>query len=463
MTLPECLRVSGDILNIEGWSVPALAARFGSPLYVFSETQLRQNARRIRAAFEEAWDGPVRVLPSIKANHALALRLILSQEGMGCDTYGPAELRGALAGGTPPELISLNGSFKDRELIAEGIEAGVRITIDSSPELALCEEEARRLGTVAKIRLRVRLWLPQLMYTSETRRDGIPMGIGFQVAKYGLPGDEVVALGLRALGSEHLDLTGIHFHSGRHTTDPAAWVAIARGYAAELIRLGEAWGGYVPREIDVGGGLPSATDPVGRRATELRDRPAPPPIEQHAASIASTLRRTLERGGMDVSGTVFEIEPGRSLYGDAGIHVATVVNVKHSREPIEFTWIGLDTSQLFLGSTFIEHSSYPYLVANKAGQAATWTVDLVGRTCLTDRIVPGAIVPPVEVGDTVAFVGTGAYDEALSSNFNALPRPATVLVRGEEAEVIRRAETIEDVFRRDVVPARLRESTFEAV
>jgi len=454
-TLPDCLTLSGDILHVEGCSVPALAERFGTPLNVVSESQLRQNARRIRAAFETAWAGPVRVLVAIKANNSLALRSLLSQEGFGCDTFGPAELRAALAGGTAPELVSLNGSFKDRELLAQAIEAGVRITIDSAPELSLCEEEARRLGKVAKVRLRIRLWLPHLMFTSEARGDGIPMGIGFQIAKYGVPSNEVVALGRDAIASQYLELSGIHFHSGRHTTDPGAWEAIAQGYAAELVRLSEAWDGYVPQEVDVGGGLPSSTDPVGRRAPEMRDRPAPPSIERYAEAIASTLRRSLERAGLDVSATVFEIEPGRSVYGSAAVHVARVLNVKHSTDPFEYRWIGLDTTQLFLGSTVIERAYYPILVANKASQAAVWTVDLVGRTCLIDRIIPGAVVPEVEVGDTVAFVGTGAYDEALSANFNGLPRPATVLVHDDDAEIIRRAETIDDVFARDIIPTRL--------
>jgi diaminopimelate decarboxylase len=462
LSLPLCLSVSGDVLNIEECSVPALVARFGSPLYVLSEAQLRRNARRIRAAFEAAWEGPVQILPSIKANNALALRSILSQEGFGCDTFGPAELHAALAGGTSPEMVSLNGSFKDRDLVARGIEAGVRITIDSAPELTLCEEEARRLRKVAKVRLRVRLWLPHLLYASEIRRDGIPMSIGYQIAKYGVPTDEVGELGLRALGSEHIELTGFHFHSGRHTTDPGAWASIAKGYAAEVIRLSKLWGNYVPREIDMGGGIPSPVDPVARRIPEVRDRPAPPAVEQYAASMASTLRQALVQEGMDPSRIVFQVEPGRSLYGSAGIHVAKVVNVKRSRTPFEFTWVGLDTSQMFLGSTIIESSSYPLIVANKAGQAAEWTADIVGRTCLVDRIIPGALVPPVEVQDTVAFVGTGAYDDALASNFNGLPRPATVLVSNQEAEVIKRAETIEDVFRRDVVPTRLRKSTAAA-
>jgi diaminopimelate decarboxylase len=455
VTLPDCLSLSENLLHIEGCSVRTLAERFGTPLNVVSEAQLRENARRIQVAFETAWAGPVRVLVAIKANNSLALRSLLSREGYGCDVFGPSELRAALTGGTAPELISLNGSFKDQGLLEQAIEAGARVTIDSAPELYLCEEQARRLGKVAKVRLRIRLWLPHLMYTSEARGDGIPMGIGFQIAKWGVPSNEVVALGQHAIASEHLDLSGIHFHSGRHTTDPGAWEAIAQGYAAELVRLSEAWGGYTPREIDVGGGLPSTTDPVGRRAPEARDRPEPPAIERYAEAIASTLRRSLERSGLDMADSILEVEPGRSVYGSTAIHVATVLNVKHSTDPFEYRWIGLDTTQLFLGSTVMERACYPIVVANKASQAPVWTADVVGRTCLLDRIIPGAVVPEIEVGDTVAFVGTGAYDEALSANFNGLPRPATVLVHGDDAELIRRAESIEDVFARDIIPARL--------
>lgn len=462
MTLPECLSLSGNTLSIEGCSIPALAERFGTPLNVVSEAQLCQNARQIKVAFERAWTGPVQVLVSIKANNCLALRSLLSREGFGCDAFGPAEFGAALAGGTDPATISLNGSFKDRRLVAHAIEVGARITIDSTPELALCEEEARRLGKVAKVRLRIRLWMPQLMFASEARGDGIPMGIGFQIAKYGVPTNEVLALGRQAIASEHLDLTGIHFHSGRHTTDLGAWEQIAQGYAAEILRLSEAWGGYTPGEIDVGGGLASATDPVGRRVPEMRNRPSPPSLEGYAEAIASTMRRSLERGGMDVSDTVFEVEPGRSVYGSAAVHVARVLNVKVSTDPFEYRWIGLDTTQLFLGSTVIERASYPIVVANKATETPIWAVDVVGRTCLVDRIIPGAVVPEVEVGDTLAFLGTGAYDEALSANFNGLPRPATVLVDGDDAEVIRRAESVEDVFARDIIPARLSTRPVEA-
>ena len=100
--------------------VAALAERFGTPLSVISEDQLRRNARRFTSALEAAWpEGPARVLPSIKANYTLALRCALTQEGFGCDVFGPAELHAALAGGVPPQLISVNGTGKTRALLEQ--------------------------------------------------------------------------------------------------------------------------------------------------------------------------------------------------------------------------------------------------------------------------------------------------------------------------------------------------------
>src|SRR5262249_22071763 len=99
-----------------------------------------------------------------------------------------------------------------------------------------------------------------------------------------------------------------------------------------------------------------------------------------------------------------------------------------------------------------------FRVANRASAPAVEIADVVGHSCAGDRILPFAKVPHIDEGDVIAILDTGAYDESSASNFNALPRPATILVRGDEAEVIRRAETLEDLYRRDVVPARLARS-----
>ena len=113
--IDDCLSVRGDHLWIEGCDAVELAARFGTPIYVVSENQLRRNVRRLARAFSGQWPGPVRVLPSIKANHVLALRRILSTEGLGCDTFGPSELWAALACGVAPALISVNGTGKSAD------------------------------------------------------------------------------------------------------------------------------------------------------------------------------------------------------------------------------------------------------------------------------------------------------------------------------------------------------------
>ena len=111
------------------------------------EDHLRRNVRRTTAAFRAAWpEGDVLLLPSIKANYTLALRRILTEEGTGCDTFGPGELEAALRTGVPPEAISVNGSVKAPELIARAVDAGCRITLDSVREIELVRAAARDAG-----------------------------------------------------------------------------------------------------------------------------------------------------------------------------------------------------------------------------------------------------------------------------------------------------------------------------
>ncbi len=118
-------------------------------------------------------------------------------------------------------------------------------------------------------------------------------------------------------------------------------------------------------------------------------------------------------------------------------------------------WVETDTTEMFLLDGLVEHNRWTPVVANRASEPATETADVVGISCGFDVIVHDAALPRVEVGDVIAFLDTGAYQDACANNFNGLPRPATVLVRGEHAEVVKRAESVTDVFRRDRVPRRL--------
>lgn len=455
--LDECLSIRDGELFIEELPARELAARFGTPLHVVSEDQLRRNARRLESAFGSRWPGDLVLLPSIKANSSLALRRILTDEGTGCDVFGPGELEAALRTGTDPERISLNGPMKDEALLERAIREGVRITLDSRAEFDRAAAVAARLDKTARLRLRFRPDLLGFDEPSEMSPDGVSIRDSVQRYKAGIPTEDILAIGASEIADPHLDLTGIHFHFGRHSDDPAVWSAAVDALCVLLGELRERWNGWIPRELDVGGGFPAPRDPFGRLLPQRVNAAAQaPPVDDYADAVCRPLIAGLESLGLEPAAIRLEVEPGRSVYADAGIHLATVGNVKRQSEPTPLTWVETDSSDSYLPDVNLEHNRWRCLPVTGAAADATLTADVTGRTCALDVIVPDAKLPPVEAGEVLAFLDTGAYQDAAATNFNALPRPGTALVTGDRAELIRRHETLDDVFGRDLIPERLR-------
>ena len=452
--IDAALSVRHGRLYLEDCDLVDIARRFGTPLFVVSEDQIRRNIRRMTEAFASRWtEGEAQILPAIKASPLVAVRRILSEEGAGCDTFGPSELEGAIRGGCRPDLISLNGSVKDRETIRRGIEVGAQIVLDSPRELDLCRDEARRLGKRARVLFRLKPYMADL----ETQSDFSPHPIRLttQVIKYGIPTNEVRPMGPAAFADDHIDAVGVHCHIGRQSTDPEVWRALIRSYVGLIAELGEEWGGWVPRIIDVGGGLPSPRD-YDPDVVLKSGRPAPA-IEIYAEAITSTLRETLRKHGIDPLGVTLQCEPGRSMHGDTGLHLTSVVNVKKMSRPLEMTWLETDTSEFFLGTFGYDPSTplFHFKFANRADERDVETVDIVGKSCGGEFMLRDVKTPAASAGDIVALLDTGAYMETIACNFNAMPRPGTVLVRGDEAFWVKRPETIDDVYDRDIVPIHL--------
>jgi diaminopimelate decarboxylase len=490
----DCLTIREGRLFLEERDTTELVREFGSPIYAISEAQLRANVRRFRETFARHWpDGPVAVLPALKANWNLALRHILSQEGAGCDVYSEGELRCALRSGVDPSLVSVNGGGKEKAHIRTAIEAGVRITIDDVDEIDLVEQVARELGTKAQVRLRVKPDLPNLWRASEFSYELVPIDVTVQVYKNGIPREHLFPMARRAVASPHIELTGYHLHLGRHHGSLGYWRGAMERYARLIAELKQELGGYEPSEIDVGGGVPTPRDPfakmvrrfdapllgafwlgarglmaLGERlryrlmsgvlpavARKTPNRTLVPKLEDYAEAMAGTLRRELTRLGIRTQGVCLQMEPGRSLYGNTGIHLSRVLKVKRQTRPIPWNWVLLDTTTFFLAGGVMEMNLHDFVVAGKADAPTAMTADIVGRSCFADRIIPEVRLPEVEPGDVLAILDTGAYQEGSASNFNALPRPATVLVYGRQAEIVKRAESVDDVFGRDLVPERL--------
>ena len=265
----------------------------------------------------------------------------------------------------------------------------------------------------------------------------------------------MLAAGHEAVTTPELEVLGLMSHLGRHRSDVATWRAYAASAGETIAELAGAWDGWQPRELDLGGGYAAPRDPnTWQYGAEVAERRSPA-VEDVVEALAGGLRTGLA-GRVPLAGVALEIEPGRALHADTGIHLTRVVNLKEQHEPLAWRWVETDTTEMFLLDLLVEHCRFPVVAAGRMHEPLGEPVDVVGCSCGFDVLAHQVRLPVLACGDTLAFLDTGAYEDGCAANFNALPRPAIVLVRGEEAEVVRRAETIEDVFARDVVPERLR-------
>jgi diaminopimelate decarboxylase len=491
--IDECLSVREGRLYIEECDTVELVHRFGSPLFVLSEDQLRRNIKRFQTAFGAGWiDGPVKLLPAAKANWISAVQQVIASEGCGCDVYSPGELAVALGTGMPPEFISVNGFPKDQGGIERAVASGCRITIDSLEEVDMIESAARKRRRKAFVRLRLKPTLTGAYAHSEFVSEGlIPTDVAAVVYKGGLTVEQTLSIGPRIMSSKHLELVGFHQHQGRHRATLEYWKQQMETYARDVAVVCRALGAYQPKEIDIGGGFPIPRDPFNAatdysspfqylvlhslshilrlfgarfRHRVLRailksismspnKRPTPT-VEEFAEVCTRTLREALTRHGINPHGIMLQLEPGRSLHGNTGIHLATVRGIKRTQEPVAWNHIVTDSTEFWFTGGRYEHHLHDFVVANKPDAPDVQIADVIGRSCYGDRLLPTVKVPDLQVGDIIALLDTGSYQEVSSSNFNALPRPATVMVSGKKVRIVRRRETEADVFRRDVIERR---------
>jgi len=492
--IDDCLSNRNGVLFIEDLASSDLVERFGSPLFVFSEDQVRRNVRRFRDAFEKGWTaGPIKVMPAAKANWLFAIQRVLADEGCGADVYSAGELDVALRAGVDPRFISVNGVPKDKEHIRRTIEVGARLTIDSLRDIAFLEELAPALSKTAYVRLRIRPAISEFVKKSDFSPNGmVPTDLVALVYKGGLSIDEAIEAGKRVMRLPNVEIVGFHAHHGRHHRSTLYWEAQMHAYARDLGRVCDALGGFRPQEISIGGGFAIPRDPhnaatdysepfllgslhllslglkylgakvryrvIDKLLTLIEGHPntiPAPSIEDYGAATTVALLQALPKHGIDPKGVMLQLEPGRAIHGDAGVHLTTVQATKKMTSPIKWNLVTIDTSEFWMTGGRFEHHLHDHCVANRLNAPPAMKADVVGRSCYGDRLLGAVRIPVVEIGDLFAFLDTGAYQEVSASNFNAMPRPAAVLVTGDRAAVIRRAENLDDVFRRDELPEHL--------
>lgn len=456
VSIEEAIGPKAGRLVVEDCAAEDLAKQFGTPLFAYSERQLRTNYRRIHGAFQSNWPKPVHVLYAIKANFTLAVSRVLFSEGAGADVFTEGELHGALLAGAAPEQISINGSLKPRELLEQGIAAGACINIDVVDELHDVAAVARALGRTAVVSFRAKPGYDELeAYESvpSPYQKGQRIGIGQWIAenKWGLTPAEAVALVREASSLPELALKGIHSHVGRHHSYAEMFRDMVPGLVRWIATVVEETG-WTPSTVDLGGGFTQGRDPLFRGGAHAAEPPAPA-IDDVAAIVCETFLSELKGHGLEVP--QLELEPGRFLVTNSAVLLATVGPVKRQPGVGVETWVNVDASVAhFPGPEFMD-ARHEVLVADRADEQATQDSAIVGPSCYEDLLAWGRPLPRMETGDLIGFLDAGGYSDAFASNVNAIPRPAAVLVSGSQVELIKRRETALDIFGRDRLPAAL--------
>jgi diaminopimelate decarboxylase len=444
--LSEFLRFDGrGHLMVEELDVDDLARAYGTPLYVTSERQIRQNYRRFAAAFAGRYPR-VTILFANKANSNLAVRRVLTQEGAGGDCFGRGELTVSLESGVPPEKLVLNGSNKSTEDLTAAIEVGATIHVDHPGELEEVDRLAAQLGREARIGLRA---LPFSYADLGALSDEMAAIARDQSHdKWGLDRPTLRELVPLALGLRHVRLRALHCHVSRLRPTTEHFQLAAQLMVACVTELRDRCG-WQPDVLDIGGGYAHERDPESGRPAGGH-RVATP--EEYAETIATSLREGLAANGL-AEPHLF-LEPGRRLVSNATVLLGRVGVVK--RLPTgSATWVNLDASTNHCLRTLIAGYRYEIVSATRGLEPADERVNVTGPNCTIDLLGGDRALPRPRTGDLLAVLDVGGYAEMTANQFNLLPRPATVLVNGSQADVIRRRETLSDLLVTQQVPARL--------
>lgn len=418
-------------LTIGGVDTVALAAKYGTPLYVMDEDAIRANCRVLKHSLDLHYAQHGMVLYASKAFCCKRIYQIIDEEGLGADVVSGGELYTALEAGFPAGKIYFHGNNKTADELSMALEAGVgRIVVDNIAELELLSALAGAAGKTAEILFRIKPGIDA--HTHNFVRTGqIDSKFGFA-----LETGEALAAIQRALSMPGIRFAGVHCHIGSQIFDIDPFVHAAEVMLG-LIQTVRETCGYTIGELNLGGGF-------GIRYVQEDD---PKSLERYMEAVSRTVLDFCREKELPVP--FICIEPGRSIVGDAGITLYTVGGVKTI--PNCRTYVSIDGGMTDNPRYALYHSSYEAIVANKAAQQKDFTATIAGRCCESgDLIQEHTQMQTPAVGDVLAVLSTGAYNYSMASNYNRVPRPPVVMVhKGADSLAVRR-ETYADLVRNDV-------------
>lgn len=424
-------------LTIGGCDTVELAAQFGTPLYVLDEQLIRERCRAYVAAFRQA-NVDFQVAYASKAMSTLAICRLIEEEGLALDVVSDGELYTALQAGFPPERIHFHGNNKSLAELTLALDANIGgIVVDNFTELhmlrTLASERQQHVHILLRLSPGVEAHTHAYIQTGqEDSKFGFDLASG-QAAK-------AVEICQR---SPEISLLGFHSHIGSQIFDVQGYRMTIRKLAQFSQECYESYG-HVSEVVNIGGGF----------GIHYCEGDQPLTAERYIEAIVAEVRASFTHQPLPA----IWIEPGRSIVGEAGTTLYRVGTEK--RIPGIRHYVAVDGGMADNPRPALYQAKYAALVANKAGKPATQTVSIAGKCCESgDMLIWDVALPDLAQGDVLAVLSTGAYNYSMASNYNRLRRPAAVLVNDGNADVIVQRETLADLTRHDVIPARLQKPT----
>lgn len=408
-----------------------LAEKYGTPVYIMDEVLIRKNCRKFVNSMNENYDGNGRVIYASKAFSCKAMYKIIKEENMGIDVVSGGEIYTAMQAGFPMEKAYFHGSNKSYSELELAVKSGVgRIMVDNLFEMENLIEISEKLDETVNVIVRVKPGIE-----AETHSF---VQTGQTDSKFGLDlatGDAMKAIKM-AIGAEKISFKGIHCHIGSQIFAVKPFEHAARVMMGIVEDIKNETG-YEVEELDLGGGF----------GIKYIEEHTPAAFDEYMKNVARVIKTECEERGIKTPFII--IEPGRSIVGEAGITLYTVGAIKTI--PDVRTYVSIDGGMCDNPRYILYQSSYMAVIANKADEKADFLATIAGKCCESgDMIQKDTYIQKPESGDIMAVLSTGAYNYSMSSNYNRNPRPAVVMLNGEEERIVVKAETYEDLIRNDM-------------
>ena len=417
-------------LVVGGCLISDLAKNYGTPLYVIDELSLRTACKTYIHSLKNHYPGDSLPLYASKANSSLAICALVASEGFGLDAVSEGELLTALRGGVKGEKIVFHGNNKSIDELNFAYKNNVTIVLDNFHDIELLKTIASDKKQ-AKLMLRITPGIE--CHTHEYIKTG------HLDSKFGFDPDEVKSVLEELKSCEWANLTGLHAHIGSQIFEVQPHIDLAV-VMVDTLKLARRMGHPIV-DLNLGGGL----------GIKYVQEDNPPSIEKWVEVISAAVVKACTERDMDLPRLM--CEPGRSLVANSGLTIYKIGAKKVV--PGIRTYLSVDGGMSDNPRPITYQSLYSACLVDKPFKKNSEKVTIAGKHCESgDVLLKDFSLPSCESGDLLVVFGTGAYNYSMSSNYNRIPRPATVMVWEGSVELTQRRELPEDLLQLDVLPDR---------